>query len=582
MLSLFFLTLLAKITLLLAAAWAVSLFLRRLHPQLESIWWRSVFVIALVLPIAAWQIEIFNIPVMSEARDPEPRMLTPVAVPPLTVEPGEIVTMREIYPKPAGPAVSSTGGRSSRLPYVLGAIYLLGLGVGLFRLSRSYRQRSRVTRQSQPLALGDDWSAILEEVREVLGFRREIVMLVHPNAPTPMGWGMRCATLILPDGSADWTPEWRRYVLLHELVHLQRWDTWFRLAAEMTAILYWFHPLIHLARKRSHYVEELTTDDAVLRLSSADERTGYAELLLQFATHNSKAQVRSYLAVSAGMARGHSVSSRIEAILAKQPRRNISRLSLGVLIATIAGASLLASGTQVIYRPLTDETDAQDLSDKLYTNRYHVDPVKWNRVISDKHRVSDPVIVALDILWPDAAPPVGSTAIYNHSSGQLVLRTTLAETRRIEQLILAPITIVQTRITIYEVPTRVAERMQTEYLPGRDATTGIETIHQQMRRGELGYQLLHISNVNQYNDKPAVKTAIHYRDITITDTHVVAPSPNGPLKLALDIDHQPSTGSAYRESFEVQLVAGTPSILAVLPGETLQSRLVLVATLSPQ
>ncbi len=72
-------------------------------------------------------------------------------------------------------------------------------------------------------------------------------------------------------------------VLVHELTHISRRDSWWRLAQAMLGVLYCFHPAVWLARyKLSQLCEEACDEQTVLAL--AGERRDYATAIVKTAT----------------------------------------------------------------------------------------------------------------------------------------------------------------------------------------------------------------------------------------------------------------------------------------------------------
>ena len=125
---------------------------------------------------------------------------------------------------------------------------------------------------------------MLEQVRRQLACRRAISLLASADGAGPATFGLCSAAIVLPPllleaaNRAD-----LRLVLLHEVMHVRRWDLltgW--LAAIVTAI-HWFNPLAWVAKARLYQDRELACDAAVLaQLAAADART-YGQLLLRAA-----------------------------------------------------------------------------------------------------------------------------------------------------------------------------------------------------------------------------------------------------------------------------------------------------------
>ena len=74
----------------------------------------------------------------------------------------------------------------------------------------------------------------------------KVRVLESASTPMPLTWGILRPVVLLPQGFADW-PEGRLHaVLLHELIHVRRWDLLAQALAQTACCLYWFHPLAWL------------------------------------------------------------------------------------------------------------------------------------------------------------------------------------------------------------------------------------------------------------------------------------------------------------------------------------------------
>jgi len=122
---------------------------------------------------------------------------------------------------------------------------------------------------------------------------------------------------------------------VHELEHIRRADWIIYLAAQAACILYWFHPLVWLARRRICLEAELACDDAVVESSA---RTDYAEQLVSLAQQMNRTRAGTVL----GMAQRSDLSSRVIAVLNETQLRGPVGLKTAIVSICLALLALLA------------------------------------------------------------------------------------------------------------------------------------------------------------------------------------------------------------------------------------------------
>ncbi len=115
---------------------------------------------------------------------------------------------------------------------------------------------------------------------EQLGLRRPPRILLVPGHLSPMVWAMGRVTLLVPaklvtqmSGPALDT------LLAHELAHIRRRDHWVRWLELVGLGLYWWNPVVWLARRELRQAEELCCDAWVVRCLP-DARRVYATALV--------------------------------------------------------------------------------------------------------------------------------------------------------------------------------------------------------------------------------------------------------------------------------------------------------------
>jgi beta-lactamase regulating signal transducer with metallopeptidase domain len=352
-----FLSWTVKGTLLLAAAGAVTLAMRRSSAAARHLVWSLAIAGVCTLPflslgLPAWQAlpalptdQGFQgasragdaalpprDPVGTGSIDPAPRVVA-------STSGGAPRSGEAVAPAPgtaiAG-AVEGTGLRVLPLAaWAAGAIVLLAMtAVGAISL-----RRLRIT--SERLVTGP-LAALLADLCRDLGMRRPLLLLSRRRA-MPMTWGILRPRVLLPAAAMDWPLERCRQVLLHELAHVRRRDCLWELMARAARAVHWFNPLVWIACRRMAVERERACDDLVLTHGSRP--ADYADHLLRIASSLPSGWLSASAAIA--MARPSRLEARLVAILdercnRREPTRARKLLALAVLSGLVLPLAMVA------------------------------------------------------------------------------------------------------------------------------------------------------------------------------------------------------------------------------------------------
>ena len=167
-----------------------------------------------------------------------------------------------------------------------------------------------IIRSAEPLPSGP-LSEILGEVTRKLDVRGAVRVYITSRRSMPMAWGIFETCLALPDDAKHWQASRLRAVLLHELGHAKRRDMLTHVLVQLVSSVYWFHPLVWLAKWRVHIERERACDDLVV--ASGMQPSEYAGHLLAILTGSRSGQVVPCAALA--MAKSSLLEGRIMAIL---------------------------------------------------------------------------------------------------------------------------------------------------------------------------------------------------------------------------------------------------------------------------
>lgn len=233
-----------ELAVLLAVVWFVDRLTEfRLHPRTRNALWMLVLIRLSLPPALTWTA-------------PGAGLSLPVAGPVAAV------------------SVTTPDGLPAALPWLFAA-WLTGaicLTLGWWVRARTSRGRlrelSRADRDRLQATGGPLTAAVAPMPR----------VLLDPDAAAPYVTGLVKPAIVLPRDWAAWPTRALSHALEHEVMHLRRRDLWLEAAWMAAAACYWFHPLVHVARRRAHETREACCDAAVARRLGGVYRRSLLEL----------------------------------------------------------------------------------------------------------------------------------------------------------------------------------------------------------------------------------------------------------------------------------------------------------------
>jgi beta-lactamase regulating signal transducer with metallopeptidase domain len=226
------------------------------------------------------------------------------------------------------------------------AVGWLGMGAMVVGMAWTAFRLRRVVEASE-LAIGE-WSTEAAACASNLGLRKVPEVRFTNALATPAVCGLVRAVILVPRSLADRLgDEARRDVLLHEMAHVRRGDLWLGTIELGLLAVYWWHPLVWLARSRMRQVREEIAD-AVVVVDGRRDAGRYAETLLQVA----RSSVRNpWLAVGlAGIQEGKGIlKRRVAALLMGNgvPVPRLGRLCGSLVVAGGVGLLPMAGGVSL-------------------------------------------------------------------------------------------------------------------------------------------------------------------------------------------------------------------------------------------
>ena len=181
------------------------------------------------------------------------------------------------------PALEGRAWRlAQRCLWLAGAALLSGhLFLTTYRLSRAIRRQRPVT---DPAVL-----KLFEDCKQEMNVSTPLTLVETSSVSSPALLGFIRPRLLLPAGlPRGFSPEELRYIFLHELGHLKRWDIPLNWLMSLTLIIHWFNPLVWYAFRRLRADRELACDALALTHAHETERRPYGNTIIKLLEHFSR------------------------------------------------------------------------------------------------------------------------------------------------------------------------------------------------------------------------------------------------------------------------------------------------------
>lgn len=287
--------------------------------------------------------EITATPARQESSSPTVQQSTPTEQPPQAEEKTK-------------PAISLPVEPSALIWGVGAAALGLYFVVGYWRATREFDMSLPV---EHPFC--GEW---LRRQKEKMPLRRQIRIRQFDRIGTPLTYGVRKPTILLPNQTLEEQPKTLTYILTHEYVHIRRFDCVSKLLLSAALCLHWFNPLVWVMYVLANRDLELSCDEMVLRLLGIENRSAYAMALLEMEEKRS-----GFGALYSAFGK-NAIEERIGAIMKMKKRSLLSVVMAVVLVFTLT-ACLATS-------PVEEETSAQTASEIAW--QYNRENLLWNYI----------------------------------------------------------------------------------------------------------------------------------------------------------------------------------------------------------
>ena len=268
--------------LVLIAAVATYLLRNRSAAARHAVWTAAV-IGHLAIPVFAVMLPSWRLPLLPEApwtqgadlplASPQSGPTNVVNAPVSSNDAPQVDSRSPSVPADANASVPATvsattppteDDKAPALLSIVAAIWLAGAVLVLLRLAIGTWRVGQLARDGARVEDGV-WLSLTQKLANRLGVSRPLTLLRGESLAVPVTWGIVYPAVLLPQDADTWPEERRRFVLVHEMAHVKRFDALTQLLAQFSLAIFWFDPLVWLASHRMRVEREHACDDYVLR-----------------------------------------------------------------------------------------------------------------------------------------------------------------------------------------------------------------------------------------------------------------------------------------------------------------------------
>ena len=295
----FFVEAALKSTVVLSAAWLGVLALRGRSAAVRHVVWSAACAALLALPLLSMMLPSWRVPIAGSH-----------LVPGFLLHADAVGAAQEGARQAAHDTAITVPLQSAPWlpgwPLLLTSLWAAGAAVSLGQMLRGWAAMERLRRRARRFEMPG-----FRSMTNLLAMEDDVELRETTRGSMPLTYGFIHPTIFMPGDAMEWSAERREVVLLHELAHVRRGDSATHLLVRMVVALYWWNPLVWVARRGVLQEQERAADDLVL--STGARASEYANHLLDIARSMQPPAALGWVAVP--MARRSQLEGRLLSIL---------------------------------------------------------------------------------------------------------------------------------------------------------------------------------------------------------------------------------------------------------------------------
>lgn len=164
-----------------------------------------------------------------------------------------------------------------KVQMLVAALWLLFAVMWLtYELSDYCKTRKRVLTCADQVMTKEE-SACLEQLKKYCGVKRDITVYQDVTGGKTITFGF-FSPIVLCDQKPG-SPE-AELLLCHELIHIKRWDVWWKMLMQCVILLHWWNPAAWILYRDFERASEWSCDEVVVRNRTKNEVKRYLHLMI--------------------------------------------------------------------------------------------------------------------------------------------------------------------------------------------------------------------------------------------------------------------------------------------------------------
>ncbi|MEA4988709.1 MAG: M56 family metallopeptidase, partial [Anaerovorax sp.] len=241
---------------------------------------------------------------------------------------------------------------------VCAVIWIIGVAALLVYSIISYLKITR--RVSTATRLKNE--EFIKSCNAIVKLRWPFEVYVSDQIESPFVCGILRSKIILPSFlflKEDYEKE-LQHILLHEMVHIKRFDFILKPLAYMALIIHWFNPVMWIWFYLASKDMEMSCDEKVIKISRLDQRESYANTLLEISMKQNNLFAEGLLGFGES-----NIGERVKNIMKyKNPKMWV--IAASILIIVIFGIVLLSN-------PMDDSVSNNEIISVLFMGAREAD-----------------------------------------------------------------------------------------------------------------------------------------------------------------------------------------------------------------